>query len=520
LNISPSATITFTNNSSLIINGTLNAVGTPSNKITFDRSGTTGTWGDIQFNSGSSGSIYYANISHATQAVKFNNLGLSYIEISHCTIEYNSSYGIYLYNSSPIISYNTVRNNGSYGIFCYNYSSPSIHNNTITGHSFSGVHLNYYSPAYLSYLTSGPGGNLITNNTRGVYSNYQCNAFIYWNSIYGNSSYEAEGYQPLTIDAEYNWWGSYPPNSSEIYTSQGAVIDYLPALSSNPLSLGKANSGNDIPLGTTADGTNSDFGKALLLQRAGKYEEAIVIYTSVLEKERDTNLGHNSLVRIGECFAFAERKGFLDFLNANIYSRYRLKNKLTGIALELENRIYLEKNDISAVINNYDTILNDYSEFKEMRKYALFNKGYVYLSFYNNREEAARLFDQLASEYPNDQLIYDSKLLLGETDIGNLKEVESNTITGTNPTEYKLFDNYPNPFNPSTVINYSVKDAGLVKVKIYDILGSEVAELINETKEAGYHSIEFNANNLPSGVYIYTLQVNGYSASRKMLLIK
>ncbi len=95
------------------------------------------------------------------------------------------------------------------------------------------------------------------------------------------------------------------------------------------------------------------------------------------------------------------------------------------------------------------------------------------------------------------------------------------TGSGENvPSEYILEQNYPNPFNPTTLLNYSVKEAGLVKIKVYDVLGSEIVELINETKEAGYHSVEFNASNLPSGVYIYTLQVNGFSTSQKMLLLK
>jgi hypothetical protein len=88
--------------------------------------------------------------------------------------------------------------------------------------------------------------------------------------------------------------------------------------------------------------------------------------------------------------------------------------------------------------------------------------------------------------------------------------------------EYKfsLGENFPNPFNPNTVIIYSIKDAGVVKIKVFDILGSEVAELVNETKDAGNHSVEFNASNLPSGIYIYRLQVNGFSASHKMILLK
>lgn len=85
---------------------------------------------------------------------------------------------------------------------------------------------------------------------------------------------------------------------------------------------------------------------------------------------------------------------------------------------------------------------------------------------------------------------------------------------------FELHQNYPNPFNPVTIIKYTLKDAGLVKIKVYNILGSEVAELVNEMKEAGYHSAEFNASNLPSGVYIYTMQVNGFSSSNKMLLLK
>ena len=86
--------------------------------------------------------------------------------------------------------------------------------------------------------------------------------------------------------------------------------------------------------------------------------------------------------------------------------------------------------------------------------------------------------------------------------------------------DYFLSQNYPNPFNPSTIINYNVKYSGLVSLKVYDILGSEVATLVNETKVAGNFAVEFNTANLPSGVYIYTLQVNGFSESRKMLLMK
>ena len=80
--------------------------------------------------------------------------------------------------------------------------------------------------------------------------------------------------------------------------------------------------------------------------------------------------------------------------------------------------------------------------------------------------------------------------------------------------------NYPNPFNPTTTIKYSLKESCLVRVKVHDILGSKIAELVNEKKEAGNHSIEFSASNLTSGVYIYTLESNGFFTSNKMILLK
>ncbi len=86
--------------------------------------------------------------------------------------------------------------------------------------------------------------------------------------------------------------------------------------------------------------------------------------------------------------------------------------------------------------------------------------------------------------------------------------------------DFILFQNYPNPFNPTTQINYSIKEAGLVQLMIYDILGKEVANLVNENKEAGQYSVSFDAANLPSGVYIYRIQSGDFVSSKKMILIK
>ena len=88
------------------------------------------------------------------------------------------------------------------------------------------------------------------------------------------------------------------------------------------------------------------------------------------------------------------------------------------------------------------------------------------------------------------------------------------------PNSFILSQNYPNPFNPSTVIRFQLSVVGKVTLKVYDILGKEVATLVNGVKNAGNYSVEFNASNLTSGVYFYKLESNGFSEVKKMMLIK
>ncbi len=85
---------------------------------------------------------------------------------------------------------------------------------------------------------------------------------------------------------------------------------------------------------------------------------------------------------------------------------------------------------------------------------------------------------------------------------------------------YKLYQNYPNPFNPTTNITYSLQEDSKVQIKIYDILGREVAELVNEQKPAGFYETTFDGSELTSGVYIYKIQVNDFVTSKKMILLK
>ncbi|MEW6654808.1 MAG: T9SS type A sorting domain-containing protein [Bacteroidota bacterium] len=92
-------------------------------------------------------------------------------------------------------------------------------------------------------------------------------------------------------------------------------------------------------------------------------------------------------------------------------------------------------------------------------------------------------------------------------------------MEGEETVTYSL-DNYPNPFNPATTISCSMPQAGHVVLKVYDVLGREVAELVNGFKEKGKHIVTFNASSFASGFYVYTIKVNDFFASKKMLLTK
>ena len=96
------------------------------------------------------------------------------------------------------------------------------------------------------------------------------------------------------------------------------------------------------------------------------------------------------------------------------------------------------------------------------------------------------------------------------TNIGNLET----------PASYSLSQNFPNPFNPVTKISFALPKSGLVTMKVYDILGKEVATLVNEVKNAGNYTVDFNGSSLSSGMYFYKIYVDGFSDVKKMMLLK
>jgi hypothetical protein len=146
--------------------------------------------------------------------------------------------------------------------------------------------------------------------------------------------------------------------------------------------------------------------------------------------------------------------------------------------------------DISDPLN--PELVETFNEFRRIGSLTLDNQGRIFTA---------------SAEYG--MMIFQNNLV---TEVESENEVQ--------PTQFSLNQNYPNPFNPSTKINYSLPSSGFVTLKVYDILGNEIATLLNENKLAGNYEVDFSGKNLSSGVYLYVLKYENQVLSRKMLLLK
>ena len=122
-------------------------------------------------------------------------------------------------------------------------------------------------------------------------------------------------------------------------------------------------------------------------------------------------------------------------------------------------------------------------------------------------------------------LVFSVNLLASEGEavsaVGSLSSIKTEVSDNNNlPTEYKLEQNHPNPFNPTTTISYAIPEQGFVIIKIYDVTGSEIKTLVSESQNAGFYNVAFDASNLSSGLYFYSIISGRFNSTKKMLLLK
>jgi hypothetical protein len=168
---------------------------------------------------------------------------------------------------------------------------------------------------------------------------------------------------------------------------------------------------------------------------------------------------------------------------------------------------------------------NDYSSASGKYNLVLLNEGE-----YNLKIEGPDTLDLDWSIYLNGSFFVTGDSLLVNSSIGQIVNVDFRSpiiisdvkdyFESQIPSNYYLMQNFPNPFNPSTLINYSIPEQTHVILKIFDMLGNEIKTLVNKEQYAGNYEVKFNASFLSSGIYFYRLQTGSFTDTKRMILIK
>ncbi len=519
LAIATGKNIKFENSSSLIVNGSLNATGTGTNKVTFDFiSPNSTTQNGIKVYTGATLNVSNTIIKRAWYGIYCNNTYSSPInnwEIMSCNT------GIYFSSTNVGISNNYIHNNWM-GIALYN-SSPTLTLNKLTGNSNYAVSSSGSTSIPKFGVNWSQGKNKITGNSVGV-----C-AFSNSLPMLGNNSPLDGGYNTLDDNTNYNiyaitnglifavnnYWGY--PTPRKTWISNGVIIT-SPYLSYDPTGLSKA-----VP--TAEDAVLALLTKAMNLIEQKNFAAAREICLDIVNNYSDSYAAFNALSLLTQTFDLNEKE--TTKLNyKTLFNKDKKKlNAVAGLILaELDKENKLKA--IEEVISKFkdDTILED----------ALFAKFLYYYNDIQDKVNARLVSVELDKLFPNSVSSIDAHHHLGDKDYlqksysfsKSEQEQTQNIVSSPIPEEYSLFSNYPNPFNPATVIRYALPFASNVNITVYNTLGQIVKEYYEGTKEAGYYSVNFNGENLSSGVYLYSINavsVDGkqnFSAVKKMLLIK
>ncbi|NUN08882.1 MAG: lamin tail domain-containing protein [Ignavibacteriaceae bacterium] len=257
----------------------------------------------------------------------------------------------------------------------------------------------------------------------------------------------------------------------------------------------------------------------------------ITVYTAGMEDAASwPNDGMISLTASGTTYTRTS------YNSSNTQYGHTLSANITSLPNNSDNPLPVEltsftaKQTSGAVVLNWSTAteVNNYgfevqrTEIREQGSEKNWtNVGFVQGNGNSNSEKSYSFTDRNVSS--STKYIYRLKQIDTDGKFEYSNEVE--VLTGM-PEKYALAQNYPNPFNPSTVISYQLMNSGNVKLVVYDILGKEIAQLVNGKMDAGSHSVDFNASGLQSGIYFYKITVTGsegsllYSSTNKMSLIK
>ena len=401
------------------------------------------------------------------------------------------------------------------------------------------------------------GGTKVVSNHVGLnFTNYSL-GFIYQKNVFENRDYDIKGVASAGINASGDMGGynSFRGYGYHIYSEYSGIITalhnywlggakiskynnlYNNVDASNPLFtdpnpyysrgendnkleiesgifLKKSVIKNDKPIEKVPGIEELDEATKLLYSK--KYDEALPELHKLVDKYKDGFVGKRALAFIEYILSETERdKEILPMLEQ--YSNG--KSKVAQFAHYRKVYQYFKLQEYDKAIEIMKT-----TEFSEedadLRQARLYDLGIAYYDLLGKKAEAYNYFDELVKTYPDCPLAEVANTVYRITKDGYEKPTESEDEEVVTVTETKLFANYPNPFNPTTVIKYQLADAAQISLKVYDVMGREVATLVNTYQNKGSYEVTFNANGLASGIYFYKLNAGGKQFINKMLLMK
>ncbi|MFI5145104.1 MAG: T9SS type A sorting domain-containing protein, partial [Ignavibacteria bacterium] len=186
---------------------------------------------------------------------------------------------------------------------------------------------------------------------------------------------------------------------------------------------------------------------------------------------------------------------------------------LSKVANELSHKTLIRRGFYPPAITAYETDIQNTTDSLEMLCYQL-NIVETYMLIQNTGGNSVQYVGKYKELKPAS--LKDGFRMIHDL----LHHIKSQAKENAIPTVFKLSQNYPNPFNPTTKIDYQLPKSAKVVIKVYDILGKLVKELVNENKEAGFYTVTFDGTNFASGVYFYRINAGDFNAVKKMVLIK
>jgi tetratricopeptide (TPR) repeat protein len=247
-----------------------------------------------------------------------------------------------------------------------------------------------------------------------------------------------------------------------------------------------------------------------------EYKEAIAIYKSILSVTKDANYTLQSLNSMLHIYRVTQDKELLEYLRG--YSRSEansLSKVIYASALIVGGYVDEALSEYGEIAKNYP---NTYDEVLALKE-----QSFIYCFYKNDIKRARKILEVLEKIAPDN---YDVIRLKSKIERATIVEGSKGYFGDKElkETEVKLegytLSNYPNPFNPTTTIQYSIPKDEFVKLTVYDITGRVVKELVSGHKTAGKYSVEFNASNYASGTYYYKIEAGEYKNIQKMMLVK